>query len=119
LITFIDHRHWKSRTSNSKCRIVHPAFFLRHLAFPFSGRAGRNKRSITYLKNLHFAGADSLIAKKVLDDIRSKPPTKRLSWGSRQCRVNRELGHRGGSLELLQPPPPRSKQTRVVLGRFE
>lgn len=27
-------------------------------------------RSITYLKNLHFAGADSLIAKKVLDDIR-------------------------------------------------
>lgn len=28
------------------------------------------KQSITYLKNLHFAGADSFIAKKVLDDIR-------------------------------------------------
>src|SRR5437764_10412573 len=31
------------------------------------------------------------IAKKVLDDIRSISPTKRLSWGSRQCRVNRIL----------------------------
>ncbi len=28
-------------------------------------------------------------------------------------------GHRGGSLELIQPPPSRSKQTRAVLGRFE
>ncbi len=45
------------------------------------------------------------IAKKVLDDIRSIPPTKRLPWGSRQCRVNRNYGHRGGSSVFIAADP--------------
>src|SRR3954465_2294085 len=64
LTTFIDHRH----SSTLRLKFAFETSDLR-----FSGRAGRNKRSIT-----------CQIAKKVLDDIRSIPPTERLSWGSRQ-----------------------------------
>jgi len=45
------------------------------------------------------------IAKKVLDDIRSISLTKRLPWGSRQCRVNRNYGHRGGSFVFIATDP--------------
>jgi hypothetical protein len=83
LTTFIDHRQGKSNHLSTKLSnhlSIIQSSGLSMLQFLFSGRA----------ETEHTTNNGS-IAKKVLDDIRSIPPTERLSWGSRQCRVNRSL----------------------------
>ena len=67
LTTFIDHRHE---------RAVHHGRQLQ--------RRGKNSPTSPLPRSI-----TCHIAKKVLDDIRSISPTKRLPWGSRQCRMNR------------------------------
>ena len=68
----------------SECRI-----FIRHLALVIWHSHDRACRTAVGHKNSQpIDTMDHIFAKKVLDDTH---PTKRLPWGSRQCRVNRSL----------------------------
>ena len=86
LTKFIDHRQRKRRTTISECRT-----FVRHLALVIWHSHDRACRTAVGHRNSQpIDTMDHIFAKKVLDDTH---PTKRLPWGSRQCRGE----HRGGS----------------------